>query len=232
MLHALEPGLNMPGAAATLKRVGSVLLVVGLIDIGVMVWCIARGLNYSSSFNVFAVIAGLLMRRGNLRVAAWVHWYAVFMLAVFTTLALASPLLWPIDLALTQLRLHTVQSLAGLLLLAGVIAFLLWLIRQCACEPMQRAMSGAGQRLRDMRVPTVLGAGLVLVIAALLAAWHGGETAQQAIDMAERQLGAGYRFHVGDIDTWPHGNGQSIVATVTAWSASEIKEVVVRWDEQ
>jgi hypothetical protein len=236
MLHALEPSLHgpgaAPGAAAVMKRVGGVLLVVGLVDIGVMVWCIVRGLDYASSFNIFAVIAGLLLRRGSLRTAAWVQWYAVFMLAVFTAMLLAWPLVQPLALSLAQLRLATVHSLAAVLLLAGVMALLVWLARQLGGEAMQRAWSGAGQPLRDLRVPALLGAGGVLLLVALLAWWHGGETAQQAVEMAERQLGSGYRFHVSDIDTWPHGDGKSIVATVIAWNAAEVKELVVRWDEQ
>ena len=160
------------------------------------------------------------------------QWYAVFMLAAFAALLLAWPLVQPLALSLAQLRLATVHTLAVVLLWAGVMALLYWLARQLGSEAMQRAWSGAGRPLRDMRLPVILGAGGVALLVALLAWWHGGETAQQAIEMAERQLGSGYRFHVSDIDTWPHGDGKSIVATVMAWNAAEIKELVVRWDEQ
>ena len=43
-----------------LRRVGIVLLLAGLIDIGVMVYCIANDISYSSSFNIFAVIGAYL----------------------------------------------------------------------------------------------------------------------------------------------------------------------------
>ena len=39
-----------------LKRVGVALIVFGAIDIGVMMYCIAHQISYSSSFNLFAVI--------------------------------------------------------------------------------------------------------------------------------------------------------------------------------
>ena len=232
MSHALESGLNAPSAGAVMKRVGGVLLAVGLADVGLTAWCLVRGLDYASGFGFFAAIAGLLLRRGSLRTAARVHWCAVFLLAAFAALLLAWPLVQPLDLSFAQLRLDSLHSIAALLVLACAMALLYWVARQLASEPMQRALSGVGQCLRDMRVPAVLGAGGVALLVALLAWWHGGETAQQAVEMAERQLGTSYRFHVSDIDTWPHGDGKSIVATVMAWNAAEIKELVVRWDEQ
>ncbi len=45
---------------AILKRVGLVLIAVGLCDIIFMIYCVSQGQSYSSSFNIFAVIAGVL----------------------------------------------------------------------------------------------------------------------------------------------------------------------------
>lgn len=44
-----------------LVRTGKVLITVGVIDIGVMIYCIANEISYSSSFNIFAVIAGFFL---------------------------------------------------------------------------------------------------------------------------------------------------------------------------
>jgi hypothetical protein len=52
-----------------LKCVGGVLIVIGLIDIAVMIYCIVNRISYSSSFNIFAVIAGILSMRGGLKAA-------------------------------------------------------------------------------------------------------------------------------------------------------------------
>ena len=48
-----------------LKRVGVALIVFGAIDIGVMMYCIAHQISYSSSFNLFAVISGIYLWRGH-----------------------------------------------------------------------------------------------------------------------------------------------------------------------
>ena len=63
---------EITGEARTiLRRVGLVLIAFGMLDIGVMIYCIANAINYSSSFNVFAVIAGIYVGRGH---PWWVKW--------------------------------------------------------------------------------------------------------------------------------------------------------------
>jgi hypothetical protein len=44
-----------------MRRVGKVLIVVGLIDIGFMVYCIANRMGYSSSLNIFALAGGIFL---------------------------------------------------------------------------------------------------------------------------------------------------------------------------
>jgi hypothetical protein len=65
----------MEAAAFTpiLRKTGGVLLAVGLIDIAVMIYCIANQISYSSSFNIFAVVAGVFLLLGNLRAAGAVR---------------------------------------------------------------------------------------------------------------------------------------------------------------
>ena len=59
----------------TLARVGLVLVVIGVIDIAVMIYCIVNGIRYSSSFNIFAVVLGVMLVRGNLRAASVVSFF-------------------------------------------------------------------------------------------------------------------------------------------------------------
>jgi hypothetical protein len=51
------------GHIPILKRVGAVLLAVGLIDIALMVHCIVNRISYSLSFNIVAVVAGIFLVR-------------------------------------------------------------------------------------------------------------------------------------------------------------------------
>jgi hypothetical protein len=59
-----EGWLDNKAHLAILKRVGAVLVVIGLIDIVWMIYCIVHKISYRSSLNLFGVIAGaLLMQR-------------------------------------------------------------------------------------------------------------------------------------------------------------------------
>jgi hypothetical protein len=48
-----------------LRRVGISLIAFGLFDIGVMVYCIINRINYFSSFNIVAVLAGIFVWRDH-----------------------------------------------------------------------------------------------------------------------------------------------------------------------
>ncbi len=66
---------------SSLRVVGVTLIVVGILDIGWMIWCVAHRQSYSSRFNIFAVIAGILLIRGGLRTANVVAFFSAFMLS-------------------------------------------------------------------------------------------------------------------------------------------------------
>ena len=125
-----------------LKRVGAVLLAVGLIDIAVMIYCIANRISYSSSFNIFAVVAGIFLLRGSLRAASIVRWFSVFMLSGFVALLIAWPLMQPVGLTLTQIRLNPRTSIATFAFLAFVLGLLFWLARELGREPVLAARAG------------------------------------------------------------------------------------------
>ena len=61
-----------------LKQIGSVLIVLGLLDICWMIYCISHKISYASSFNFFAVIAGIFLYRGNAKTAAIAAWFSAF----------------------------------------------------------------------------------------------------------------------------------------------------------
>ena len=215
-----------------LKRVGSVLLIVGLIDIAAMIYCIANGISYSSSFNIFAVIAGIFLLRGSLRAASVVRWFAVFMFAAFVALLIAWPFMQPLDLTLTQFRLNPAASVATVALIAFVLGLLFWLARELGHEPIQAARASAGRKQQDMRIPAVIGVALVVVMGIFLALLLGGESAERAKSMAEQQVGPGYQFHVSSLNIIKNSQGAFVSGIVTAWNDKDIRNVPVHWEER
>ena len=215
-----------------LKRVGLVLLVIGLIDVGVMIYCIINRLSYSSSFNLFAVIAGVLLLRGSLRTAALVRWFALFMLAAFLAMVVVIPFLQPVDLSLTELRLSPGRFISGLILYAFVLAFLFWVVRQLGLEQVQAAIAKAGLKRRNMRIPVAAGVGLAVLLGVSVPLIINGESAERAKEIAKQQVGPGYRFHVSSIRISSNGHGNSASGVVTAWNQQEVRSIPFEWHDR
>ncbi len=136
-----------------LKRVGKVLVVVGLLDIGLMIYCIAKGIPYSSSLNIFAVFAGIFLIRGSLRAAGTVLWFATFGLTAFACLLVAWPLFVPPGLALTELRLYPLWFFGSLILITAVLGFFYWVVRELRTESVLAARKRTGRKTRSLHGP-------------------------------------------------------------------------------
>ena len=81
-----------------LRRTGWVLVGVGILDTGLMIYCIIHSLNYSSSLNLFALGAGVFLVRGNLEAVRVIVWFSAFMLSGFLLGSVAVfPWLKPLD---------------------------------------------------------------------------------------------------------------------------------------
>ena len=217
--------------APILKRVGGVLLAVGLIDIAVMTYCILNNISYSSSFNIFAVVAGIFLMRGSLRAASVVRWFAVFMLSGLVTLLIAWPFMQPVNLTLTQLRLNPGASFITVAFMAFVFGLLFWVTKELGREPIQAARTSAGFKNRDMRVPMVVGVGLVIVMGIFMAVLLGGESADRAMSIAKQQVGSGYRFYVSSLNIAKNNKGTFGSGVVTAWNDNEIRNIPVHWEK-
>lgn len=215
-----------------LKRAGTVLLVVELLDIAVMVYCIVNRISYSSGLNIFAVIAGIFLLRGNLRAALIVRWVAVFLLAAFVALLLAWPFMQPMGLTLTQIRLSPFSASISIGLMASVFVLLLWLYRELGQAPILAARAAAGRKARDMRVPAAAGVCVVVALGIVLALLLGGESASKARALAEEQMGAAYRYHVSSLSIAKNRQGTFVAGIVTAWNEKEIRNVPVKWEER
>jgi hypothetical protein len=183
-----------------LKKVGKVLIAVGLVDIGVMIYCIANDISYSSSLNIFTVIAGIFLMRGSLRAVAIVTWFGTFLLAGFICVAMLWPFLQTIDLTLLQLKLNPASFLIFLAIGILLLGLLYWVVRELRREPVLDARMQAGAKISSLRIPAV--AGIVLVIGLLITIKFSlnGDTAQRVKQMAAKELGPGYKYNVNSMN--------------------------------
>ena len=210
---------------AILQRVGYLLIAVGVIDIVYMIYCIRNHIDYSSSLNIFAVIAGIFLVRGNLKVTRWVTWFAAFYIAACLGLLLLWPVLFPADLLLMEFRAAPLPMAIAVVVALIFIAILIWTYTQLRSRAVVAARIAAGDSGSPPRHAFILGAGLVVTLIAVLHfALHSG-VAAKAVELAQAQVGPGYKFHVESFD-WTKEHAK---ATVKAYNENEIRSVHVEW---
>lgn len=215
-----------------LKRVGTVLTVVGVFDIAVMIYCLANGISYSSSFNIFAVIAGIFLRKGSLRAASLVRWFSAFLFAALISLVVAWPFLQPLDLTLTQLRLKPVSFFFTLLFLVFLLSLLYWVIKELVSDAVLDAQGKQLAKLRAVILPAVIGITLFVGVAVIMPVFFNGDAERRAKEMAAEQLGNGYAYHVNSMHFSKSSEGTRYSSIVTAWNKNSIEQVNVRWEEK
>lgn len=218
---------------AVLRKVGFVIIGVGIIDILCMVYCAVNKLNYSSSLNIFAVIAGIFMVRGNLRVAKAV----AFMSALLTAFVLGAFLLIPAHfspgLLAAYLKVKPLLSVSIALLMAILLIICFWIYRKLTAPAVQKAMYPNTPELPHKK--SVLGfwcGGLILfaIIGFRFFVMNDSSVAK-AKQMAEEQTGPGYSFQVtsfrkvSSAKVWYD-------TTVTAYNSDEIKKIRISWWEE
>lgn len=207
------------------KEAGAALVGLGLLDIAALAYCIHYNIAYTSSFNIFAVIAGLLLLGGSLRTASVVRWFSVFMLSSVAIALPLSPLVQPLDLTLVQVRNAPVDASFLAVFYAAICA--LWALLAVALgkPEVHAARAAAGRRRRDMRIPGGLGAGLALLAIVGLSVVLNGESAEKAKALAQEQAGPDYRYSVRALNFTNH----SVAALVTAWNDREVRQIPVTW---
>lgn len=218
-----------------LRKVGWCLIIIGIIDIGIMLWCSLTHTNYSSIFNIFAVIAGILLLRNSLKTARIVAWFAAFMIAIIIITAILTPFLFPFDLLLIYLRISPLNSILaiGFAIFATILFIWLYvmLTNQSVLAAMDEALINYKLFLRNPKGGYWVGVFLTIILFALLYALLNGEQAQKAKEYAETQIGNGYKFHVKSINVSISGGKTHVQAIVTAYNNKEIKNIPITWSE-
>jgi len=215
-----------------LRKVGKVLITVGLVDIGVMIYCITNGISYSSSLNIFAVIAGIFLMRGSLRAVAIVTWFGILLASCLSCLVFLWPFFQPLDLTFLQFKLNPTFFGTSMIIAITFLGVIWWVIHELRREPVLAARMQAGSKVSSPRIPAAIGVVLVVVLLIMVKFSLNGDTAQRVKQMAIKELGAGYKYNVNSINITHNSQGKFVSANVTAYNEKEIRVIPVKWDER
>lgn len=211
------------GRRAVLKRVGIVLMVVGLLDIAYRVYCVANGISCSSSLNVFALIAGVFLYRGSLTAARIGAHAAAFLLGGVLVGLLALPFLCPTGLILVAFKTAPASTLLAWVLSFALPVLSFWVYRQLTAEAVQGALNRplAGKR------SLIAGALLVLLVVLLVSRSLLGSASDQVVAEARQKLGPDYEYFVARMTRTTHRDGESSRALVLAYNSERLEPVQV-----
>ncbi|WP_049722560.1 hypothetical protein [Gilvimarinus polysaccharolyticus] len=207
------------------RKAGIALLIIGIIDVGVMAYCIANKISYSSSFNIFAVVAGIFLIRGGIKTARAVRWFSVFLAVAFIGLLLVTPFTTPFGLLLIQLKLNALSIVGSFGFGFVLIAVLIWVHLQLSTPESLSLLAQSGYKTGKPKSAYIAGGVLLVLAVGLSAGLLNGESAQKAKELAQEQLGPGFQYHVSNMST----SGNSGRASVTAYTDKEIHSVQVQW---
>jgi hypothetical protein len=218
----------MPNYRAILKKVGLALVAFGLVDIAFMIYAVSHGQNYSSSFNIFAVVAGVFLLHGSLGATRLVTWFSAFMLTGFIlAIFFLFPFLQPFRLLVVQAKLHPGSTATLWLLSLVALALLGWTYRQLRSPPVLEALKANGRPTSPPRLAFGLGLALVAVLAVVLNITLHSAAAAKAELLARQELGSSYSYSTQSIQ-WAGDHGSAVVV---AYNDREIKYVPVKWSQ-
>ncbi len=207
------------------KKAGIALAVVGATDILVFVYCIINQISYSSSFNIFALLAGIFLIKGGVKTARVVRWFSAFLMVGFIGLLIFIPINTPLSLLVAQLHVQPMLAIGPYLFGIPLIYLLYWVHKQLSSPNSLQLLADAGYKTAKPKSAVFAGIGLVAILFVTLTLMLKGESGLKAKQLAQEQTGPGYQYHVTQMSL----SGGKGSAVVTAYNNNEIKNVVVRW---
>ena len=210
---------------STFLKVGRVLVIVGILDICLMIWAISTQHGYSSSLNIFAVIAGILLIKGSIKTARIVRWFSAFFLTIIPVMLVSYPITTPFALLAIQIKTNITTILLTLPFTLLMIYFLYWVYKQLSNQESLAELSAAGYKTETPKSIYYISGVFFIFALALSFFMKHSETSDKAILLAKEQYGDNYQYHLSGFQLQgDHGS-----ATIKAYNNNEVKNVNVKW---
>lgn len=224
-----------PNYHTILKRVGIVLIMLGILDLAYMIfWWRSPDQSYfypnntpsySSSVTILGIV-GVLLFRGNLRIVSIVTWFVAFTFSMRISTLIESPFSDPTELWAIAFRLDPVSFSLSFLVKITLIVLLLWIYRQLRAAPVVSQCIRAGHSAATPKLAFILGVGLVALINGSMYFIRGSAAGAKAVEIARTEYGDIYKYHFIGI-SWEN---EYVRARFVAYNEQEIKYVRVEWE--
>jgi hypothetical protein len=210
-----------------LQAPGKVLIFAGLADIGIMIYCIINKVNYSSSFNIFAVIAGILLLRGSLKTANIAAKFLALFIGMAAIILPYYLITMPVDYIVVSFKLHPGNMIFTVLIITALCVFMIWTYKALTTPAILKILEEQKIITKTFWKQPKAGfaAGVVLgaALSALLFFMFSGPMKEMIESKAKEQTGPGYKYHIVNFNS----SNANYRATVAAYNDDEIKEVEI-----
>ena len=218
------------------NRVGTVLIIFGIIDLILMILSIVKGWNYSSSLNIISIIAGIFLVRGKLKTVKVVSFFS----SLFLTLICAFPLIIintiPFDFIPVFIKLNKVTVLLGIGFYFLPLFLMYWVYRNLTSEPVLDDLIAAGlyHKRNDQRPKLGFWVGVgSLTFFGLFFSMVGIDDRSEAVNRAKTKMGEEYKYFVSSYSLSSNSTGYTEIETlVIAYNKNEIHELEISWTEE
>lgn len=168
--NSIESIEDSNSCKSTFNKVGWVLISIGAIDIGIMIYCIINQISYSSSLNIFALIAGVLLVRGSIRTARFITSASAFILGVLICGFVLGSVL---ALIFNQDGISSI-NFADVVVPVVAIALFYWVYTQLRAKPVLEARLKAGFSDEPSKLAFVLGSIFPIIIGGMILIFSKG----------------------------------------------------------
>ncbi|KPZ70462.1 hypothetical protein AN944_02210 [Shewanella sp. P1-14-1] len=178
------------------KKAAALLLLLGLIDIAVMIFCIINQTNYVSSFTIFGVISGVLLLRGSLKTVQTLRWLSIFISVLIVGILFDTLFTTPPALFIALMKFSPLTVIGPICVAALLVAVFIWIYCQLSSQESLQLLVKANYKTTQPKSAYLLGAIGLLVTFLGASEMVNGESAKKAIKLAQAQRGSAYQYHV------------------------------------
>ncbi len=155
-----------------LRRVGLIFIIVGILDMGFIIYCTANKISYSSGLNIYAVIAGVFLLKGNLKAAQIISWFIAISIGGYIMHIVIMLFFYSDDHLLAYFRLETIDNIKTVVLIFASIALRIWGYRELTSVQVQAAINESeADNIAFLKRPVygfLIGACLVVIVTIFL----------------------------------------------------------------
>ncbi|MEM7581548.1 MAG: hypothetical protein AAF316_17260 [Cyanobacteria bacterium P01_A01_bin.80] len=202
----------------TLKRVGAVLIAVGILKIAYILYLTFQGKSHPSWSNILFLIAGIVLFRGNLRAVPIVRWFAALSFSTSLGSLILLPFIKPLELWIIEFHLNTVSFLTWSFIKILEIALSFWVYLQLRSVSINRSTSKSA---------FIFGFILIAILSSLMYLTQTSTDGIKAVEIARSKYGETYKYHITAME-W---SGGRVRANISAYNRREVKPVKVEWEK-